>query len=409
MAGALKGVRVLELAGEVSEYCGKLLAGMGADVLLVEPPEGSPTRMTGPFYNDERDPNHSLHFWHYNLNKKGITCDLRQPSGTDLFLSLVRSADVVLESSEPGSLPSIGLGYGDLKEANPAIVVTSITPFGQSGPYSGWKGSDLIGLATGGVLNVCGYTDHSIPPVRGDGNQAYNTSGIMGLNGTLVALIHAQATGRGQHVDVSVQDCMSITMENQNTKWWYAGTQTLRQTGRHAHERITMPTTLMAADGKYVNWNFRVADQAHWNAFVRWAAESEYAPEITGEEYMDPSVRDAESGMLIDIVHAFVLSKTSREIYEEGQRYGLLVAPINAPEDLVSDPHFRARGFFQEVSHPELGGSFEYPGAPWQFNRTPWGMTRRAPLLGEHNAVVYEGELGLKPAQLCSLTEAGVI
>ncbi len=409
MAGVLEGVRILDLAGESGELCGKLLAGMGADVVKVEPPEGSPTRRIGPFYHDVPDLNRSLHFWHYNLNKRGITCNLETTDGRDLFGRLVAKADVVLETFAPGYLESLGLSYPHLKTVNPGLILTSVTPFGQTGPYAHWKGSDLVGLAMGGTLNICGYDNHSIPPIRCDGNQSYATASVQAAIGTMLALLQAQATGEGQQVDVSVQDCMAITVEFQNLFWMYSRKQVQRQTGRHAMEEITMPSMLRGKDGKLVHWTFRLGDQSTWLNFVNWAKENDYAPEITGEKYMDPSVRERESGMLMDMVLAFVLDKTSQEAYQEGQAHDLWVTPVNAPEDLLADRHFKAREFFKDVHYPELGESFRDAGAPWIFHETPWRIDRRAPLLGEHNIEIYQGELGLSQAQLVAAAETRAI
>ncbi len=409
MASVLEGVRVLELAGEPGELCGKLLAGMGADVLKVEPPGGCETRSIGPFYRDEPHPDRSLHFWHHNVNKRGVTCNLETPEGRELFKRLAEDADIVLETFRPGYLDSLGLGYAGLSAIAPGLVLTSITPFGQTGPYAHWKGSDLIGLATGGTLNVCGYEDHSIPPIRGDGNQAYNTACVEAAIGTMSALLYGQATGIGQHVDVSVQDCMAITVEFQNLKWMYGRKQVLRQAGRHAREVITMPSTLLTANGTHLLWSFRLDDQKTWKAFVDWSAESGYAPDLASEEYLDPHFRLANAEMIIELVHGFIGGKTAREAFEEGQRYDQWIAPINAPEDLVDDPQFVARDYYRQVEHPELGESFAYTGAPWLFHASPWSTEFRAPLLGEHNRVVYGGELGIGDDEIEAYTKAGAI
>ena len=167
--GVLDGVRVLEVGGEIGAWCGKLLGDVGADVIKVEPPTGDPTRSYEPFYENEPGLNRSLFFWHYNTSKRSVTLDLEQDSGREVFKRLAAQADVVVDSYPPGYMDSIGIGYEAVAKESPGLVMVSITPFGQSGPYSDYQSTDLTALAFGGPVWSCGYDDHSIPPVREEG------------------------------------------------------------------------------------------------------------------------------------------------------------------------------------------------------------------------------------------------
>src|SRR5687768_2382147 len=190
---ALEGLRVLDLAGPMGVYCGKLLADLGADVVLVEPIDGTPTRRLGPFYRDDPSPEHSLWHWHFNANKRGITLDLGKRDGQELFRRLAQNADIVVETFAPGHLTSLGLGYADLEQLNPRLILTSITPFGQTGPYADFQGEELIAQAAGGLLWMCGWPDR--PPVMMGGWPAMHQASSQAAASTLIAEYMRDATG----------------------------------------------------------------------------------------------------------------------------------------------------------------------------------------------------------------------
>src|SRR4051812_38678106 len=207
---ALEGLRVLDLAGPMGAYCGKLMADLGADVIRVEPPAGDVGRQLPPFYEGKPGPERSLFYWHFNTNKRGVTLNLDTNGGRELLRELAKNADVLIETFQPGYLASIGLGYADLEKMNPGIIVTSITPFGQAGPFKDYVGEELIGQASGGLLWMCGWPDRR--PVMMGGGPAMHQASAEGTAGTLIALEWREATGEGQQVDVSVQACMPLTL-----------------------------------------------------------------------------------------------------------------------------------------------------------------------------------------------------
>ena len=201
--------RVLDLTDEQGHPCGKILGEIGADVIKVEPPEGDPARNIGPFYHDIPDKNKSLYFFAFNTNKRSITLNILTPDGQEIFKKLVKTADFVIESFTAGYLDKLGLGYKDLKEINPRIIPVSITPFGQTGPRKKWKGTDIINIAMGGLSHIMGSPDR--PPVRVGIDQSYMIAGSQAAMGAMIAHYHRQATGKGQHVDTSIQDSCSLS------------------------------------------------------------------------------------------------------------------------------------------------------------------------------------------------------
>src|SRR4051812_21052094 len=218
----LAGVTVVELAGDVGgEMLGKLLAEMGATLVKVEPPEGSPTRAIGPWAGGRNDRDHSLTFWYYNTNKRSVVVDYRTAEGRDELARLAAGADVFISTLAPPELRSLGLELESLRAGAPELIIMALTPFGLTGPRADWVSSDLVGLALGSPLNSCGYDDHSIPPIRPGGDQGYQSATSFALMASMLALIDRQRTGRGQLVDVGMHDCLAVSAELANPYWFY--------------------------------------------------------------------------------------------------------------------------------------------------------------------------------------------
>lgn len=408
--GPLAGLRVLELAHEAVQYAGKLLADMGAEVIKVEQPGGDSARRIGPFYQDQPDPNRSIPFWYYNTNKRSITLNLQMEDGREILRRLVPHADVLLESFRPSHLETLGLGYSNLKELNSRLIMTSITAFGQTGPYRHFKSSDLVSLAMGGPMHSTGYDDHDIPPVRGGGSQGYHTGCHYGVIGTLVALIHRDATGQGQYLDCSRHEAISCTTEGGMVSALYDRIELIRQTGRHASSVRTPPSQFLCQDGRYVGgMGVMLVETTTWKRLVALLEQDGLAMDLGEERLLDPELRRLEASHITEALEAYCLSHTAEEVFRQFQALGVNVGRVRAPHELVDDPHLRERGFMVEVEHPELGRTFRYPGAPYKFSESLWRIRRRAPLVGEDNLAIYQGELGLSRSQLVTLAEAGVI
>lgn len=422
-AGALAGLRVVELASERCAFAGKLFADMGADVVLVEPLGGSAMRSYAPFVDDVPDPEKSLYFWHYNTSKRGIALDIGRPAGADVFRQLVVGADVLIESELPGELARRGLDYEDLKDRNQGLLWISLTGFGRSDPRSLDPLIDLTILAGGGPVWNNGYDDHSLPPVRGGGNQGYHTGCHYGFMSALVALLHRDATGRGQLIDVSFHAAANVTTEAGSYEWLVAGATVQRQTGRHASTQMTMPSQITCADGRMVNTGVppRFPDEfARMHEWIVEAGLEEEFPEVIflemgGKRESIDLYKIAEDEELQAIFGAgreaanLLASKLSAyDFFRQAQDRGFPVGIIYAPDEVMEDEHFGARGFRVPVLHEDLGREITYPGAPYALEKGAWRISRRAPHLGEHTAEVLS-ELGVSRDDQAILRREGAI
>ena len=414
----LAGVRVLELAGATAQYCGKLLGDMGADVIKIEPPDGDLARRTGPFAGDVPSVNRSLPFWYFNTSKRGITLDLTQADGRKLCRRLASIADVVLESFPAGYLSSIDLGFDSLSRMRPDLILVSLTPFGQTGPWRNFRSTDLVSLALGGTMAMNGYDDISgSPPIRPDGDHSYLMACEYAFISVLLALLDREPTHLGQWIDVSIHEACSCTTEGAFANWEYFHRVVRRQTARHAQANATSPWQHQTSDGRYVNLlgGGIPRSSSSWRPLVQWMDESGTAGDLTEERYesvvhRSPAQRtDPDSLHVLDLLGRFVRSLSAEEVYRKGQARRLPWAIVRSPEENLEDPHWQDRGFFVDVEQPQVGRNVTFPGAPYRFSRTPWRLGRRAPLLGEHNVEIYERELGLSREELRLLFEQRVI
>lgn len=379
-----EGLRVVELAGDpAGELTGRLLAQMGADVVKVEPPEGAPSRRTGPFAGDVPHPERSLAFWYYNADKRSVVAELATDEGWRFVDGLVAGADVVVSTLAPPELRRLGLDLHQLVDEVPGLIVVSITPFGLTGPWSDRATSDLVGLAASGLLVTSGYDDHSIPPIRPGGDQGFHTAASFAHLAVLLALLERQRSGQGGVVDVSMHEALAVTVELANPYWFYPRVLVQRQTCRHAQPTLTQPALFECADGRYVYFALILADQKPWATLVEWLASDGLALDLEDEAYLDVAHRQANFGHIQSIVEAFFLLKEAGAVYHEGQARGLPIGILNAPEDLLDDEHLQARGFFVPVEHEGIG-LVPYPGAPYRFSSMAPVPPRPAPRLGEH-------------------------
>jgi crotonobetainyl-CoA:carnitine CoA-transferase CaiB-like acyl-CoA transferase len=401
---ALEGLRVIELADQQAEWAGKLLADMGADVIKVEPPGGAATRRIGPFVDDLPDAERSLFFWHYNSSKRSVTLDLTTREGRAIWLQLTAGADVVIETTTPGALERLGVGYGALATANPRLVMVSVTPWGPDGPYAGFASGDLIQMAMGAIINSCGYDDHDLPPVRPGENHAYHTASHHAVIGLLAALQGRVLTGRGQQIDIAIHDCVSVCNEFAATYWFYSGERVLRQTGRHATVQPTAPTFHATRDGGWANLGVTFDDR-------RWAQLTAWADGIgMGDlfrQFGNAEERLARGSEVLEAMELATADLDAEQIWKLGQSCGMPWAMIRRPEEWLDDEHAAARGFFQTVEQPGFARPLQVAGPPYAFSEHP-GRVRPAPRLGQHTTEVY-GALGYTPAELSALREAGAI
>jgi benzylsuccinate CoA-transferase BbsE subunit len=403
--GALAGLRVLEVAGTFGAYCGKLFADLGADVILVEPPVGAALRHRAPFADDTPGPDASLSFAYLHSSKRGITLDLGTADGQALFRRLAASAAAIVESAPGDALAARGLGYDALAADNPALVYSSITPFGREGPYADLPASDLTLMALGGLLSLGGYDDGE--PTRAYGDQALLAADQFAAVGTLLAILQAEETGQGQRVDVSAQECVVMALENAIQYYDLEGT-VRRRLG--AGQRQAGIGVYPCADGHI--YLLATTYGQKWDPLVHWMID---AGVKGAEQFLEPRWRTVEwlqqeeaKAIFLEAFLTLTLPRTKAELYAGGVERQLPLCPINTPADVLASPQLAARGYFAEVPAPARDRPLVMPGAPYQLSATPWRLRGPAPTLGQHNAALY-GELGLGAADLAHLRAAGVI
>jgi benzylsuccinate CoA-transferase BbsE subunit len=408
--GMLSSYRALDLTDEKGLLCGKILGDLGADVIKIERPGGDPARNLGPFYHDEPDPEKSLFWFALNTSKRGITLNIETTDGQDIFKRLVKSADFVIESFPPGYMEEIGLGYSDLEKINPGVIMVSITPFGQTGPYKDYKISDIVAWAMGGEMAPFGDPDR--PPTRiSHHSQAYLHAGNDGAQGALTALYHRWNTGEGQQVDVSIHEAVVQCTEHITSGWDLKKTIQKRGEGGGFGPHLTQ---LWPCKDGYVSWFYWGGPMSlRTNVpMVKWM-ESEGMADDFLKEFdwstfgMDTS--QEEMNRIEEPTAKFFLAHTKTELFEGALKNGVQLYPVSTPADMLESPQLAARNFWQEVEHPELGTSITYPGAFANASEAPPRISRRAPLIGEHNQEIYEEELGISKEKLLVLKQAGVI
>lgn len=408
----LEGFRALDLTDEGGLLCGKILADLGADVIKVEKPGGDRVRNIGPFYHDIPSPEKSLFWFSFNLNKKGITLDIENPDGQEIFKRLVETADFVLESFSPGYMDNLGLGYKELSEINPRIIMISVTPFGQTGPYRDYKGSDLTSMALGGYLYVNGDPDR--PPALFSFPQAIFHAGAEAAAASLIALYFREMTGEGQYIDVSTLQCIAGILIDVNQSWFMnqrnvtrQGVQRIRPTG--AKLRMIWP----CQDGYISFFLFGgVAGVKSMQALVDWIdSEGMGDPciRIDWKQYNWSTVKPEEIDPIQEVILRFFSTHTKMELYEGALERGVQLFPAYNSKEIWEDLQLAERDFWEEVEHPELGVSISYPGAFIRLSENPLSIRCRAPLIGEHNEDVYEKEMGISKQELILLKQAGVI
>ncbi|HLZ69226.1 MAG TPA: CoA transferase [Dehalococcoidia bacterium] len=417
-APPLTGLRMIELAsGPRSAFCAKLLADMGAEVIAVEPPGGSAARRIGPFAGDVPDLNRSLRFWYDNTSKRGVTLNLQHAEGRALFERLLAAADVLIEAEAPGALDALGCGYAALAERFPRLVWAAITPFGQAGPYKDFAMTDLTSMALGGPMASCGYDDlPGAPPIRPTDLHSLHMAGEYAAMGIMIALLERRQSGRGQYLDVSIHEACACTTEGSFPNWEYFRRVVLRQTGRHAAATVTPRWQYRCADGRDINMigggiprNARA-----WRPLLAWMDEHGLAEDLHDPQYEriiaeNPYHRGPVAAHLAAVIGRFVQALPAEEVYRRGQALHMPWGPVRSPDENLDDPHWRDRGFFVEVEHPELGRTITYPGLPYRLEGSPGRIASRAPLLGEHTYQVYVQELGLSPEALRGLFEQGAV
>jgi len=404
---ALQGVRVLELAQLVSgPYCAKLLADLGAEVVKVEEPlVGDEARRRGPFLNDMPHPERSGLFLYLNTNKRGITLNIRTVMGKDIFKQLVNWADILIEDNPPGEMKDLGLDYESLRAINPRLIMTSITPFGQTGPYRDYKAYHLNTYHAGGEPCILHQTS-SAPdraPVKGPGLMGDYDCGLNAALVTLSVLYARGATRSGQHIDISKQESLASLERLENA--FFANREreeTAKMIEAKAQGMGSVGGLMPCKDG-YVM--LTASQDNHWRGLVRSMGDPEWALD---ERYEHEETRTPHVLEITNRVRQWMQDKAKEEVFHGAQQSGTPLGAVYSPEELVNSPQLRARGFFARIDHPETG-EIEYPTAPYRLSKTPWAVDRPAPLLGEHNEEIYVTLLGYTRQDMVKMRETGMI
>ncbi|HEV7733067.1 MAG TPA: CoA transferase [Candidatus Binatia bacterium] len=395
--------RVLDCTNARGLLCGQMLADLGADVIAVEPPGGSPARRLGPFADDVVDPDRSLVWWSYARNKRSITLDLERPEGRDIFRRLAASAHFVIESDDPGVMPARDLGPAAL---DPSLVYVSITPWGQTGPKAHWADSDLILLAAGGPLVLTGDDDR--PPVRLPVPQAYLHASADAAVGALIAHHERQRSGRGQHVDVSAQQSVAQATQSYILCAALGAPEVRRTAGGLKNGPLTLRLLFPASDGHVaITFLFGSAIGPFSRRLMEYLYEQGACDAATRDknwlEYTQLLLSGAEPLEEFErvkrVVESFTRSRTKAELLAAAVARGLVMAPVATLDEVVASPQLAARDYWQPMAHSDIGRSVTYPGPFAKFSATPLRWRRRPPTVGEHNAEVY-AELGLDVAEL---------
>jgi crotonobetainyl-CoA:carnitine CoA-transferase CaiB-like acyl-CoA transferase len=394
---ALDDVRVLDLSeGIAGPLAARMIGDFGGDVIKVEPLKGECGRRTPPFFQDDPDPEKSLFYLLLNLNKRGITLNLDIEEGRAILRRLARQVDVIVESFPPGYLAARGLDYPGLEQENPGLVMTSITPFGQTGPYCHYKGDEIIAYATSGMMAISGTVDRE--PLKHGGFPGQYESGMNGFLGTLVALFTRDMTGAGQQVDLSMQDVIASTLVLNQPWYSFAG----GVQGRRHPEGSNFGQVMPCKDGYFV---------AQPGGGVTWDGIADFfgKPELKENRFADVVKRVHNGPELDAIIRDATKDRTMAEMFRTAsEKYRMLLGIVQTPEDLANCEHLAARGYFAEAEHPAIG-KIKVPFHLWNMSAGNSACRRPAPLLGQHNTEIYGEMLGYDAAALDALRARGVI
>jgi crotonobetainyl-CoA:carnitine CoA-transferase CaiB-like acyl-CoA transferase len=400
VAGPLEGIRVLELARNVAgPFAGNLLADYGAEVLKVEPPTGDPARLAGPFPGDDPHPEKSGLFLHLNTNKRSITLDPSTAEGGDLVRRLAAGVDIVIEDFAPGQAAQWGFGWETLSEGRADLVMASITPFGQSGPYRDYLGTEITLQAIGGPLINTGHGEKE--PLKLGGNVAHYHAGVTTAFAVMAAQLRAELDGEGDYIDISVQQCQAGFRDRRTifvTAASYTGTARNRPV-----PGARLATGVRECRNGYVNV---MAGRSIDSLLILIERPDLFA---VVEPDVPPNQQPATVIETLETAYGeWLMEHDKHDVIARGQELRILCGAVLTIEDLLTDPHYRDRDVWDTLEHP-VAGALEYPGAPLLMSASPRAEPRPAPLLGEHNEAVYGDELGIDRDELTRLNAAGVV
>jgi len=398
--GALNGVRIVEFATMVSgPFCGKLLADMGADVLKIEPPEGDPSRLCGPFPKTGPHPEYSALFLYNNTSKRGITLNPTTEEGAVIFKRLIEWADILIDNHQPGYLEARGINPSTLQQINPTLIYTSITPYGLTGPRVNVKGDELTLIHAGGLGNLLparAVNAHRAPVKMGGYAVGYQGA-ITASLATLGALIGSKKTGRGRIIDISLQEVILNMVRNNVAGYRYQGT-----TWSRVPDRPPAMGRMQTSDGYIV---IGTPENHHFIAFRELMGNPEW---LAGKEWERLDYRIHHLMDVAPQMEDWMRKQTNDGIHHEAAKKGIAIGPMNSVKDVMNNEQYDFRNYFVEIEHPKAG-KHKYAGWPYKMSATPPQAARPAPLLGQHNTEIYCSHLGYSPDEMKRLKDKGVI
>lgn len=388
---SLSGFTLLEIGDQLGDYAAMLLAGLGAEVIKLEPRDGSASRRIGPFASTAPGPEQSIFFWRYNLNKKSVVLEVDDQDAQPVLAALAAKADIVLLSGEFETVTRRLPLWRELAGQNPRLIVCTITPFGLDGPYRALKTTDLVQMALGGIMAVCGYDpdkdgEYDTPPIAPAMWHSYHLGGEYASVAMMAAINFRELSGEGQFIDVSVHEAVNTCTEVAIPTYVYSGLVVKRQTARHAAPNITHTRLSKSADGVFMLASLSPFEREQ-RALAQLADQVGIAHVLGTEEFAQLEKDDHVAAAIYrnDLLEQLVESLPADELFKRGQAHGLAWSPIRRPEENLDDPHFAARQSFATINHPELGRDLRYPGTVASDGHAPhFSYTRRAPRLGEH-------------------------
>jgi crotonobetainyl-CoA:carnitine CoA-transferase CaiB-like acyl-CoA transferase len=410
--GPLIPYRVLDLTDENGLLGARILADLGADTIVLEPPGGNHARRLGPFYHNIPHLEKSLFWFALNTNKRSITLNFNTADGRAIFKKLVETADFLFDSYPPGYMEKLGLGYDTLSKINPYLIMTSITPFGQTGPWRNYKSSDLVEMALGGLVYLSGEPDRQ--PLRIPVPQAFFHAGSWAAVGAMMAFSGRQIIGKGQHVDVSMLEAAAWSNYSA-AEWWSYSKLNLKREGTWRQQGLSRTRLIFDCQDGYVLLFLLGGTMATIGEYklVEWMENEGKCPDwLKGFDWSNLDVSNVEQKFFDDLSDAlapFLLDKTKKDLFDWAMENELFLAPVSDTEDLLENQQLKSREFWVELDHSELGDTVTYPGPFVKMSQTPVTVRHRAPLIGEHNIEIYHDELGIPTDKLIVMKQAGII
>jgi crotonobetainyl-CoA:carnitine CoA-transferase CaiB-like acyl-CoA transferase len=387
----LDGVRVLDLTHPYGQYCGRLLADLGADVIKIEPPEGDPARRLGPFKDDQPGADTSLFFANYNTNKRSLALDLASADGREIFRQLVKGADAVVHTPRHLSFAGLAISYEALRDLNPKIIVAEIDGFAEGGPYSDYRSTPQVVFALSGIMKNIGPPEG--PPEAAPGQIVFDLTAVDAASGVVCALL----SGQGQQITVAAQEVLASEVNPRAPEQF--------DPRRHPHSSNPQLAPSGAYECQDGQVTFFTNLPGHWEGLKELLGNP---PEISGPEWNDRTHRQLHSQFLDELLLKNLSTRTQSDIVTAGQRAHVPCGPVNTVAKFANDPHAAARGFFVPASSPALG-DYRMAGAPYKMSEAGWSLRRPAPTLGQHTREILQTELGYAAAEVERLKQSGVV